>query len=31
MEKKYIFGAHTIVKELLEDVPVMNVRGVVVW
>ena len=31
MEKKYIFGAHTIVKELLEDVPVLNSKGVVVW
>jgi len=31
MEKKFIFGAHTIVKELEEDVPVMNVKGVVVW
>ena len=31
MEKKYIFGAHTITQELEEDVPVMNVKGVVVW
>ena len=31
MEKKFIFGAHTIVKELEEDLPVMSVKGVVVW
>jgi len=31
MEKKYIFGAHTITPALEEDVPVMNVKGVVVW
>tara|TARA_R110002050_G_scaffold129000_1_gene250429 strand:+ start:25764 stop:26171 length:408 start_codon:yes stop_codon:yes gene_type:complete len=31
MEKKFIFGAHTISEALQEDVPVMNVKGVVVW
>lgn len=31
MEKKFVFGAHTITPVLEEDVPVMNVKGVVVW
>ena len=31
MDKKFIFGAHTITEVLYEDVPVMNVKGVVVW
>ena len=31
LEKKFIFGAHTIVSELEEYVPVMNLKGVVVW
>ncbi len=30
-EKKFIFGSDTIVPELEEDVPVLNVKGVVVW
>lgn len=30
-EKKYIFGSHVIDPALEEDVPVMNVKGVVVW
>lgn len=30
MEKKYIFGPHTITTELEEDVLVMNMRGVVI-
>lgn len=31
MEKKFVFGSYTITKELLEDVPVMNQKGSVVW
>lgn len=31
MEKKFIFGAFTITEALLEPVPVMEVKGVVVW
>ena len=31
MEKKFIFGSDTITPELEEDVPVMEVKGVVVW
>lgn len=31
LEKKFIFGSHTITSELEEDVPVMHVKGVVIW
>ncbi len=31
MDKKFIFGAHTVTEVLYEDVPVMNVKGVVIW
>ena len=31
MDKKFIFGAHTITEVLYEDVPVMAVKGVVIW
>ncbi|MFT4753896.1 MAG: hypothetical protein ACI9GM_000867 [Salibacteraceae bacterium] len=31
MDKKFIFGAHTITDVLLENTPVVNKPGVVIW
>jgi len=31
MEKKFVFGPHTITKVLEEELPVMNCKGVIIW
>ncbi|UTW65418.1 hypothetical protein KFE94_12225 [bacterium SCSIO 12643] len=31
MEKKYVFGAYTITEELMEYVPVLEKKAVVIW